>query len=114
MEEPGAWVLMDVCVLNVLGPPTGNDTGLLVVNVRQTRGHFLERGDAQREPAGAPLEQFAKRLKPVCQHFSISALQLVSFVRPGPRPVAREHIPRSFYRAWDEAYHPAEVLTSAR
>ena len=70
MEEPGAWVLMDVCVLNVLGGPTGNDTGLLVVNVRQTRGHFLERGDAQREPAGAPLEQFAKRLKPVCQHFS--------------------------------------------
>jgi DNA-binding PadR family transcriptional regulator len=51
MEEPGAsesvevrfrdasgdWVLMDVCVLNVLEAPTGNDTGLLVVNVRQTR-----------------------------------------------------------------------------
>jgi hypothetical protein len=50
MEEPGAsesvevrfrdawgeWVLMDVCVLNVLEAPTGNDTGLLVVNVRQT------------------------------------------------------------------------------
>ncbi|HET6688009.1 MAG TPA: PAS domain-containing protein, partial [Rubrobacter sp.] len=33
----GAWVLMDVCVLNVLEAPTGNDTGLLVVNVRQTR-----------------------------------------------------------------------------
>ncbi|MCD6054652.1 MAG: transcriptional regulator, PadR family [Rubrobacteraceae bacterium] len=51
MEEPGAsesvevrfrdargdWVLMDVCVLNVLEAPTGDDTGLLVVNVRQTR-----------------------------------------------------------------------------
>jgi hypothetical protein len=51
MEEPGAsesvdirfrdawgdWVLMDVCVLNVLEAPTGNDTGLLVVNVRQPR-----------------------------------------------------------------------------
>ena len=51
MEEPGAsestevrfrnawgdWVLMDVCVLNVLEAPTGYDTGLLVVNVRQTR-----------------------------------------------------------------------------
>jgi hypothetical protein len=51
MEEPGAsesaevrfrdawgeWALMDVCVLNVLEAPTGNDTGLLVVNVRQTR-----------------------------------------------------------------------------
>jgi hypothetical protein len=50
-EEPGAsesaeirfrdaWgdgVLMDVCVLNVLEAPTGKDTGLLVVNVRQTR-----------------------------------------------------------------------------
>ena len=33
----GAWVPMDVCVLNVLEAPTGNDTGLLVVNVRQTR-----------------------------------------------------------------------------
>jgi hypothetical protein len=33
----GAWVLMDVSVLNVLEGPTGNDTGLLVVNVRQTR-----------------------------------------------------------------------------
>ena len=51
MEEPGAsesaeirlrnawghWVFMDVCVLNVLEAPTGKDTGLLVVNVRQTR-----------------------------------------------------------------------------
>ena len=51
MEEPGAsesveirfrdalggWVLMDVCVLNVLEAPTGHDTGLLVVNVRQLR-----------------------------------------------------------------------------
>jgi hypothetical protein len=51
MEEPGAsesvevrfldawgdWALMDVSVLNVLEAPTGNDTGLLVVNVRQTR-----------------------------------------------------------------------------
>ena len=50
-EEPGAsesaevrfrnawgdWVFMDVCVLNVLEAPTGKDTGLLVVNVRQTR-----------------------------------------------------------------------------
>jgi hypothetical protein len=50
-EEPGAsesvevrfrdawegWILMDVCVLNVLEAPTGHDTGLLVVNVRQTR-----------------------------------------------------------------------------
>jgi hypothetical protein len=32
----GAWALMDVCVLNVLEAPTGDDTGLLVVNVRQT------------------------------------------------------------------------------
>jgi hypothetical protein len=51
MEEPGAsesvevrfrdawggWVLMDVCVMNVLEAPTGHDTGFLVVNVRQTR-----------------------------------------------------------------------------
>lgn len=51
VEEPGAsesvevrfrdawgdWALMDVCVLNVLEAPTGNDTGLLVVNVRHTR-----------------------------------------------------------------------------
>jgi hypothetical protein len=51
MEEPGAsesveirfrdawgeWALMDVCALNVLEAPTGKDTGLLVVNVRQTR-----------------------------------------------------------------------------
>ena len=51
MEEPGAsesvevrfrdawgdWALMDVCVLNVLEAPTGKDTGLLVVNVRQPR-----------------------------------------------------------------------------
>jgi hypothetical protein len=51
MEEPGAsesaevrfrdawgeWAHMDVCVLNVLEAPIGNDTGLLVVNVRQTR-----------------------------------------------------------------------------
>ena len=51
MEEPGAsesvevrfrnawgdWVLMDVCVLNVLEAPTSNDSGLLVVNVRQRR-----------------------------------------------------------------------------
>jgi len=50
MEEPGAsesvevrfrdawgeWVLMDVCVLNVLEALTDKDTGLLVVNVRQT------------------------------------------------------------------------------
>jgi hypothetical protein len=55
MEEPGAsesvevrfrdawggWVLMDVCVLNVLEAPTGQDTGLLVVNVRQTRESTL-------------------------------------------------------------------------
>lgn len=54
MEEPGAsesvevrfrdawggWVLMDVCVLNVLEAPTGHDTGLLVVNVRQTREYI--------------------------------------------------------------------------
>jgi len=51
MEEPGAsesvevrfrdawgdWALVDVSVLNVLEAPTGKDTGLLVVNVRQTR-----------------------------------------------------------------------------
>lgn len=57
MEEPGAsesvevrfrdawgdWVLMDVCVLNVLEAPTGNDTGLLVVNVRQTRESTFRR-----------------------------------------------------------------------
>jgi hypothetical protein len=54
MEEPGAsesaevrfrdawgeWALMDVCALNVLEAPTGKDTGLLVVNVRQTRKTF--------------------------------------------------------------------------
>ena len=48
MEEPGAsesvevrfrdvwgnWVLMDVCVLNVLEAPTSSDPGLVVVNVR--------------------------------------------------------------------------------
>jgi hypothetical protein len=57
MEEPGAsesveirfrdawggWVLMDVCVLNVLEAPTGHDTGLLVVNVRQTRESTFRR-----------------------------------------------------------------------
>src|SRR5215204_3137764 len=51
MEEPGAsesvevrfrdawgdWALVDVSVLNGLEAPTGKDTGLLVVNVRQTR-----------------------------------------------------------------------------
>ena len=55
MEEPGAsesvevrfrdawgdWVLTDVCVLNVLEAPTGHDTGLLVVNVRQLRESTL-------------------------------------------------------------------------
>jgi len=55
MEEPGAsesaevrfrdawgeWALMDVCALNVLEAPTGKDTGLLVVNVRQTRENIL-------------------------------------------------------------------------
>jgi hypothetical protein len=55
MEEPGAsesaevrfraawgeWALMDVCALNVLEAPTGKDTGLLVVNVRQTREDIL-------------------------------------------------------------------------
>jgi hypothetical protein len=75
MEEPGAsesvevrfrdawgdWVLMDVCVLNVLEAPTGNDTGLLVANVRQTRESTSWSADAEREPAGASLEQFAKR-----------------------------------------------------
>ncbi len=52
MEEPGAsesvevrfrdaqggWVLMDVCVLNVLEAPTAADTGLIVVNVRHANG----------------------------------------------------------------------------
>ena len=52
MEEPGAsesvevrfrdaqgdWVLMDVCVLNVLEAPTSSDTGLVVVNVRHANG----------------------------------------------------------------------------
>ncbi len=33
----GGWILMDVCELNVLEAPTGHDTGLLVVNVRQRR-----------------------------------------------------------------------------
>jgi hypothetical protein len=55
MEEPGAsesaevrfraawgeWALMHVCALNVLEAPTGKDTGLLVVNVRQTREDIL-------------------------------------------------------------------------
>jgi hypothetical protein len=57
MEEPGAsesaevrfrdawgeWALMDICVLNVLEAPTGNDTGLLVINVRQTRESTFRR-----------------------------------------------------------------------
>ena len=34
---------MDVCVLNVLEAPTGDDTGLLVVNVRDERKYILAR-----------------------------------------------------------------------
>jgi DNA-binding PadR family transcriptional regulator len=68
MEEPGAsesvevrfrdawgdWVLMDVCVLNVLEAPTGNDTGLLVVNVRQTRESTFRRVEMPNGSQQAP------------------------------------------------------------
>ena len=54
MEEPGAWVLMDVCVLNVLEAPTGNDTGLLVVNVRQTREGIFWRAEMPNGNQQAP------------------------------------------------------------
>jgi hypothetical protein len=68
MEEPGAsesvevrfrdawggWVLMDVCVLNVLEAPTGHDTGLLVVNVRQTRESTSPSAETRNESRQAP------------------------------------------------------------
>jgi hypothetical protein len=68
MEEPGAsesvevrfrdawggWVLMDVCVLNVLEAPTGHDTGLLVVNVRQTRESTLHGAGTRNGSRHAP------------------------------------------------------------
>jgi hypothetical protein len=68
MEEPGAsesvevrfrdawggWVLMDVCVLNVLEAPTGHDTGLLVVNVRQTRESTSRSTETRNESRQAP------------------------------------------------------------
>src|ERR671920_467201 len=68
MEEPGAsesvevrfrdawgdWVLMDVCVLNVLEAPTGKDTGLLVVNVRQTRESTFRRAEMPNGNQQAP------------------------------------------------------------
>ena len=68
MEEPGAsesvevrfrdawgdWVLMDVCVLNVLEAPTGKDTGLLVVNVRQTRESTFRRVEMPNGSQQAP------------------------------------------------------------
>jgi hypothetical protein len=68
MEEPGAsdsievrfrdawgdWVLMDVCVLNVLEAPTGNDTGLLVVNVRQTRESTFRSAEMRNGSRQAP------------------------------------------------------------
>jgi hypothetical protein len=68
MEEPGAsesvevrfrdargdWVLMDVCVLNVLEAPTSNDTGLLVVNVRQTRENTSWSAQMESESRQAP------------------------------------------------------------
>ena len=68
MEEPGAsesvevrfrdawgnWVVMDVCVLNVLEAPTGNDTGLLVVNVRQTRESTFRRAEIPNGNQQAP------------------------------------------------------------
>ena len=68
MEEPGAsesvevrfrdawgnWVLMDVCVLNVLEAPTGNDTGLLVANVRQTRESTFWRAEIPNGNQQAP------------------------------------------------------------
>ena len=68
MEEPGAsesvearfrdvwgdWVLMDVCVLNVLEAPTGHDTGLLVVNVRQTRESTFHSAETRNGSRHAP------------------------------------------------------------
>jgi hypothetical protein len=68
MEEPGAsesvevrfrdawgdWVLMDVSVLNVLEAPTGHDTGLLVVNVRQTRESTSRSTETRNESRQAP------------------------------------------------------------
>ena len=50
----GAWVLMDVCVLNVLEAPTDKDTGLLVVNVRQTREGTLWRAEMPNGNQQAP------------------------------------------------------------
>jgi hypothetical protein len=68
MEEPGAsesvelrfrdawgeWVLMDVCVLNVLEAPTSSDTGLLVVNVRQMRESTFWRAEMPNGNQQAP------------------------------------------------------------
>jgi hypothetical protein len=68
MEEPGAsesvevrfrdawgdWILMDVCVLNVLEAPTSKDTGLLVVNLRQTRKNAPGSAELQRRSPQAP------------------------------------------------------------
>ena len=68
MEEPGAsesveirfrdawgeWVLMDVCVLNVLEAPTSSDTGLLVVNVRQRRESTFWRAEMPNGNQQAP------------------------------------------------------------
>jgi hypothetical protein len=68
MEEPGAsesvevrfrdawgdWVLMDVSVLNVLEAPTGKDTGLLVVNVRQTSESTFRRAEMPNGNQQAP------------------------------------------------------------
>jgi hypothetical protein len=68
MEEPGAsesievrfrdawgeWVLMDVCVLNVLEAPTSSDTGLLVVNVRQRKESTFWRAEMPNGNKQAP------------------------------------------------------------
>jgi hypothetical protein len=68
MEEPGAsesvevrfrdawgdWVLMDVCVLNVLEAPTGSDTELLVVNVRHSRESTFWRAEMPNGNQQAP------------------------------------------------------------
>jgi hypothetical protein len=68
MEEPGAsesveirfrdaWgdlALMDVSVLNVLEAPTSNDTGLLVVNARQTRENTSWSAQMESESGQAP------------------------------------------------------------
>ena len=94
MEEPGAsesvevrfrdawgdWVLMDVCVLNVLEAPTGHDTGLLVVNVRHPReSTFRSAGtrNGSRQPPLSLAPCFGR--VPAFQHAPASGCRLSAF-----------------------------------